>query len=56
MKTGGCVAQYEENSVKDWDDKINGGAVRDERSPLNEAIDLNESLCQYSISNDQVPT
>lgn len=37
---GGWVAQYEENSVRDWDDKMNGGAVRDERSPLKEAIDL----------------
>lgn len=39
MRRDGCVDQYEENSVRDCDDRIKGGAVKDERSPLNEAID-----------------
>ena len=38
-KSEGCSLQYEENSVKDVVLRMKGGAVRDERSPLNEAID-----------------
>lgn len=35
----GCSAQYEENSVREVVLRMNGGAVIEERSPLNEAID-----------------
>lgn len=40
----GCSAQYEENSVNDVDDRMNGGAVNDDRSPLNEAMDFKKAL------------
>lgn len=33
------MAQYEENSVSDCADKMKGGAVRDDKSPLKDAID-----------------
>jgi len=32
-------AQYAENSTRDCVERMNAGAVREERSPLNEAID-----------------
>lgn len=35
----GCSAQYAENSTIDWEERRKGGAVRDARSPLNEASD-----------------
>lgn len=35
----GCSVQYAENSVRDVVPRMNGGAVMDERSPLNDAID-----------------
>jgi hypothetical protein len=35
----GCSHQYELNSVRLVDERMKGGAVRDDRSPLNEAID-----------------
>ena len=38
-KTEGISAQYAENSVSDVVDRMKAGAVRDERSPLKEAID-----------------
>lgn len=38
-KTEGCSHQYELNSVKLVDERMKGGAVRLERSPLKEAID-----------------
>jgi hypothetical protein len=38
-KRDGCSAQYDEYSVSDVDDRMNGGAVRDDRSPEKDAID-----------------
>jgi hypothetical protein len=38
----GCSAQYDENSVREIVPRMKGGAVRDERSPLKEAIDYSE--------------
>jgi len=38
-KTEGCSHQYELNSVRLVGERIKGGAVRLERSPLNDAID-----------------
>ena len=35
----GCSVQYAENSVSDVVPRINGGAVMEERSPLNDAMD-----------------
>ena len=35
----GCSVQYAENSVRDVVPKMKGGAVKDERSPLKDAID-----------------
>lgn len=41
-KTFGCSAQYEENSVREVDDRMNGGAVREDRSPEKLAIDYRQ--------------
>lgn len=38
-RTEGISAQYAENSVSEVVDRMKAGAVRDERSPLKEAID-----------------
>jgi hypothetical protein len=35
----GCSAQYAEYSVREVEERIKGGAVRDDRSPLKEAMD-----------------
>ena len=35
----GCSVQYAENSVRDVVPRIKGGAVKEERSPLKEAMD-----------------
>lgn len=40
----GCSAQYSEYSVNETGDKMNGGAVKDERSPLKEAIDFKKEV------------
>ena len=37
MKREGVSAQYAENSMMDWGERRNGGAVREARSPLNVA-------------------
>ena len=51
--TAGCSAQYELYSVRLVDDKIQGGAVREERSPLKEAMDcscgLDLKLAHFTI-------
>jgi len=38
-KSDGCSAQYAENSVTLWGDRRKGGAVKEDKSPLNVAID-----------------
>jgi hypothetical protein len=38
-KRSGCSHQYEENSVRETLERMKGGAVREERSPLKEAMD-----------------
>ena len=40
----GCSAQYWENSDNEVGDKMNGGAVNDEMSPLKEAIDFKKEV------------
>ena len=35
----GCSAQYDEYSTSDVDERMKGGAVKDDKSPENEAID-----------------
>ena len=35
----GCSVQYAENSVREVVPRMKGGAVKDERSPLKDAID-----------------
>jgi hypothetical protein len=37
--SAGCSHQYAEYSVREVVERMNGGAVRDERSPLKEAMD-----------------
>lgn len=39
MKIAGCSAQYDENSTRDFADNMNGGAVKEDKSPENEAKD-----------------
>jgi len=43
-KIEGCFAQYEENSVRLVDERMNGGAVRDERSPEKVAMDFRKAV------------
>ncbi len=43
-KMEGCSAQYEENSTKEVLDNMNGGAVREDRSPEKLAIDFRNAL------------
>lgn len=38
-KSEGCSVQYAEYSVRDVDERMNGGAVREDRSPLKDAMD-----------------
>jgi hypothetical protein len=38
-KRDGCSHQYDENSVRDVDESIKGGAVSEARSPVKEAMD-----------------
>ena len=40
----GCSVQYAENSDSDMVPSMNGGAVREERSPLNEAMDFTNAF------------
>lgn len=35
----GCSAQYAEYSVREVEERMNGGAVNEERSPLKDAMD-----------------
>jgi hypothetical protein len=46
-KSEGCSAQYEEYSVRDTPERMKGGAVREEMSPLKEAIDYVGSNISY---------
>ena len=56
-KIDGCSVQYAENSVRDVVPRMNGGAVKDERSPLNEAIDwtIRSARLQGSVV-EKLPT
>lgn len=38
-KMDGCSVQYAENSVREVVPRMKGGAVSEDRSPLNDAID-----------------
>ena len=52
-RTEGISAQYAENSVSEVVDKMKAGAVRDERSPLKEAIDCAGGLVDKVETNAQ---
>jgi hypothetical protein len=39
----GCSHQYAEYSVREVVERMNGGAVREERSPLKDAMDFRDS-------------
>lgn len=43
-KRSGCSHQYDENSVRETLERIKGGAVREERSPLKEAMDYGSGV------------
>ena len=43
-KIEGCSAQYEENSTSDVDDRMNGGAVKEDKSPEKDAMDFRKAL------------
>ena len=45
----GCSVQYAENSVREVVPRINGGAVKDERSPLKDAIDYKVDTISESV-------
>jgi hypothetical protein len=47
-KRVGCSHQYELNSVRLVDERMKGGAVREERSPLKDAMDCEggTAVCQ----------
>lgn len=40
-KIEGCSVQYAENSTRDFEERMKGGAVKEDRSPEKEARDLN---------------
>lgn len=44
IKRSGCSPQYCEYSTKEVGDKMKGGAVNDDKSPLYEAIDLRNEV------------
>lgn len=39
MKMEGCSAQYDENSTRDLVERMKGGAVIEDKSPLKDAMD-----------------
>jgi hypothetical protein len=43
-KMEGCSAQYDENSVNEVEERMKGGAVNDDKSPENDAIDFKNAL------------
>lgn len=43
-KSEGCSAQYDEYSVNETPLRMNGGAVREEISPLKDAMDLRKDV------------
>lgn len=47
-KTLGCSHQYELNSVRLVEDRMKGGAVKEERSPLKEAMDYTVKINHVS--------
>jgi hypothetical protein len=36
--------------VRDWEERMKGGAVREERSPLKEAMDWEECQLRFQVS------
>ena len=48
----GCSAQYCEYSLKEVGDKMKGGAVKEDKSPLNSAIDLRNDVHELDWAND----
>ena len=46
----GCSAQYFGNSHNDTGDSINGGAVREDISPVNEANDLRNDVQEEDVA------
>lgn len=51
----GCSHQYVENSVRDVEERMNGGAVNEDRSPENEAMDLRKALHEPLFCADTPP-
>ena len=49
----GCSVQYAENSVREVVPRIKGGAVKDERSPLNEAMDCTYGQIDFKCSIEE---
>jgi hypothetical protein len=54
-KMDGCSPQYEENSTSDVEDRIKGGAVNEDRSPENDAIDFKNALQEPLFCADTAP-
>jgi hypothetical protein len=55
LKTPGCSHQYELNSVRLVEDRMKGGAVSEDRSPLKEAMDymINERQFELAVAAEQ---
>lgn len=53
MNKSGCSAQYWEYSTSEVGDNINGGAVSEDKSPLNDAIDLRKDVHEWELEADE---
>ena len=52
MKSSWFSAQYAENSTRDWEERMNAGAVREAKSPLKDAIDyMNERIFLHPVKD-----
>lgn len=51
MKIAGCSAQYAEYSTSDVEERMKGGAVREDRSPLKDAMDYGGGVSNLVINN-----
>lgn len=49
INKSGCSAQYCEYSTSEVGDKMNGGAVNEDKSPLNDAIDLRKDVHECEL-------
>lgn len=53
MNSVGCSAQYAEYSTREVEERMKGGAVKDDRSPLKEAIDWTKTAEKSATHSQQ---